>query len=200
MVIQMYWKQKERADKSGFRLPPLSDSIRVEVQLKNVKTVRKTLGMSESEETPVCHLEFFQCYLRYRIVLTKFHRIGELSLKKKCSLLRLIAECEAQGFQMLSGHSAWDWYAAGNHKPETLRRNKRAISKYKMHLMCFDWRTVLPVRLPAILVNIHPDGREERFESDYGPLPERTQTQTSHSEPPIWSTSQLDTQSPWPVW
>src|SRR5205823_5154847 len=43
-VLQMYWKQKERADKAGFDLPPLSKSLRVEVQIKGKDAVREAWG------------------------------------------------------------------------------------------------------------------------------------------------------------
>lgn len=159
-VLQLYWKQKERADKLGFRLPELSKSTRIEIQLKSKKVVRQLLG-SNDLEAPVTSLDFFHCYHCFRHALCLFDKDIPLPDSKKCSLLNLIAECEAQRFTTSWGASALEWYTLSGHKNATLNRNRAAIHGRKRKILGFSWADVLPpIRLPNPVVDIYPDGRE----------------------------------------
>jgi hypothetical protein len=182
-VLQMYWKQKERSDKAGFDLPPLSKSLRVELQIKGKDAVREAWGgkkrpggtadkgKSQDEKDrdkedwslrAVTRLDFFQCYRVYRRALCLFdkHPVPIIP-EEKCTLLALIGECEAQGFRTSSGISAWDWFKLGGQKQETVNRARAEVMARKQAVMEFRWADVLPAqRLPEPVIDIYPDGRE----------------------------------------
>lgn len=159
-LIQFYWKQKERADGSGFDLPPLSNSIRVELQLKTKKVVREVLGGGDPE-CPFGHLDFYQCYRKFRYALCLFDKEIRTHDGEKCSLLALIAECEAQGFKTSWGASVWDWYEASGQKPATVNRNRAVMQARKQNIIDFKWADYLPMlRFPDPVVDIYSDGRE----------------------------------------
>ncbi len=159
-TLQLYWKQKERADKSGFDLPPLANSIRIELQLKGKYAVREVLGGGDVE-LPITALDFYHCYRCYRYALCLFDKDILIPDDEKCSLMALIAECEAQDFKTSWGASALEWYASSGQKPATVNRNRAIMQARKQKLMAFKWADILPpLTLPDPVIDIYPDGQE----------------------------------------
>ena len=159
-VLHLYCKQKERADKSGFKMPLRTKSIRAEVQVKGTEAVRAFFG--HAPDAPVTSLDFFKCYRCYREAWCLFDKGPVISSPgEHCSLLKLIAECEAVGFKTSHGIGAMAWWELGNKKPATVNRMKGDLQKRKQALMEFKWAEILtPGRLPEPVVDIYADGRE----------------------------------------
>lgn len=142
IVMHLYSKQKERADKSGFNLPSLSNSVRAELQIKGKSAVRRFYG--NDDHIPVVDLDFFLAYSVFRDAWCKFDSKSDLkSFTKKCSLHALVAECEAQNFITSFGMYVWDWFADGK-KATTIARLRSMITAHKHEAMQFSWSELLP--------------------------------------------------------
>ena len=160
-VLALYWKQKERADKTGFNLPALTESVRAEVQFKGKKAVRREIG--GNVKTAVRQLDFFQCYRVFRRAWCLFDKDTPACIPtEKFSVHALIAECEAQGFRTSFGFSAWDWFCAKGQKPATISRLRPKVQAHKQSAMKFSWAGMLPENWwNTVVVDIHEDGTQE---------------------------------------
>jgi hypothetical protein len=159
--IVMYDKPKEVCGRKG-KWPDRSSSVRVEIQLKEKKSIAKVLGFSDRESVTLHELCFERCYRVYRELLLEFEQVAKMpDFGPKTATFLAILQQFPETWGALGGVEPLAWYRASKGISEkSFRDVSSKVRKHRLQLHEFRWADHLPEdRLPDV-VDVDADGNE----------------------------------------